>query len=219
MSAAAFAAVEPSAAFQDECSQRLPATTVQVQSQPSAVTYDFSLNVAALTRRKKAAGPHGKTLGLTEHRLRLESSWQGQMLFDKKSGLYCSRPQLRMTVAVGPQHVFVGREFPRGSCAFNEIVEHELRHVRANQAQLEAMAQELQQALQESFGNRIFYGSRQELRDAFSRNLTSGWMPWAESRFRQVDAAHDAIDSPAEYARNRTMCDAEVPRLLKQAGY
>jgi hypothetical protein len=213
----ATAQAEPSARFKQECEQRLAPGQVVVESLPSDVVYDFGTGVRDLTRKAPLGGAAHVTLGLTQAAFQLSSSWEGATLVDRSTGQACARPQLKLTVQVGPQRVTVAREFPKGTCAFWEIAAHELRHVRANQAQAEQVAAELQDALSRSFGNRVFYGTPSELRAAFTENLKSQWMPWGKTRFEGVKGAHQQIDSPAEYGRNNTMCDGEVPRALEGA--
>ncbi|PNG50181.1 MULTISPECIES: hypothetical protein [unclassified Variovorax] len=185
-----------------------------MDSLPSEVVYEFGMGAQELTRKAPLGGAAHITLGLTQANFQLSSSWEGQTLVDRATGLACARPKVKVQVQVGPQCVTVAKEFPKGTCAFWEIAEHELRHVKANQAHAERVADELKAALSRSFGNRVFYGTPGELRVVFTENLKSQWLPWGKSRFDGVKAAHRQIDSLAEYARNNTMCDGEVPRAL-----
>lgn len=205
--------------FVADCERQLPATAINVVASPSEVKYDFSKGVAELTTRPtmfREGGAH--TLGLTEATFRLDVSWKGDILMDSLSRIGCTRPRVTVELKVGPQQVFVAREFPQNSCAFWEIAKHELRHVNANQAQAEKVATVLQDALRTAFGNRVFYGNPDELKAAFTNTLENDWMPWTKDQFSQVEKAHAAIDTPDEYARNNTMCNGEVPAALRAAG-
>lgn len=205
--------------FVADCERQLPATTINVVASPSEVKYDFSKGVAELTSRPtmfREGGAH--TLGLTEATFRLDVSWKGDILMDSLSRMGCTRPRVTVHLKVGPQQVFVAKEFPQNSCAFWEIAKHELRHVNANQAQAEKVAAALQGALRTAFGNRVFYGNPDELKAAFTNTLENDWMPWAKDQFAQVEKEHAAIDTPEEYARNNTMCNGDVPAALRAAG-
>lgn len=205
--------------FVADCERQLPATAIDVVASPSEVKYDFTKGVAMLTGRPtmfREGGAH--TLGLTEATFRLDVSWKGDVLMDSLSRMGCTRPRVTVHLKVGPQQVFVGKEFPQSGCAFWEIAKHELRHVTANQEQAEKVAQVLQEELRKSFGNRIFYGNPDELKAAFTDTLENEWMPWAKDQFSQVEKVHESIDTPEEYARNNTMCGGEVPKALKAAG-
>lgn len=209
-------AAEPSASFKAACESKLPRSSIVVTSEPSEVTYIFNRGVQDLTKRSPAYAKSSTqtTLGLTESKFQLESRWSGEMLQDPRSRLACTRPAIQVTVKVGPQVVSIGREFEREGCAFWEIAEHELRHVRANLERVEYVAEKLEQELRSSFGNRVFYGSSDELRNAFSSTLKAEWLPWGKSLYEGVKVAHQAIDSPEEYARSSTMCDGEVGKAL-----
>ncbi|KWU19046.1 hypothetical protein AS149_12425 [Burkholderia cenocepacia] len=205
--------------FVADCERQLPATAIDVVASPSEVKYDFAKGVAELTTRPtmfREGGAH--TLGLTEATFRLDVAWKGDVLMDSQTRMGCTRPRVTVHLKVGPQQVFVAKEFPQSGCAFWEIAKHELRHVTANQEQAEKVAQTLQDQLRSSFGNRIFYGKPDELKSAFTETLENDWMPWAKDQFAQVEAVHQSIDTPEEYRRNATMCGGEVPRALKAAG-
>lgn len=211
----ALAQTVPSPEFKASCEARLPPTKIRVTSLPSSVVYDFSLSVDDITARAHHTAAQGNvTLGLTEAAFQLNVSTQSSKLVST-AGMACMRPTIEVTVQVGPQRVFIGREFAQGSCAFNEIAKHELKHVYANQAQLERTAQLLEKALQQQFGNQVFYGVDGQLNKAFVDGIKANWIPWGQARFKEGDTVHQAIDSPQEYARNNTMCEAEVPRILQ----
>ncbi len=97
---------------------------------------------------------------------------------------------------------------------FGHIAQHELRHVNANQSQLEATADALSMVLKKAFGNRIFYGTQQEMKVQLEAAMSKDWFPWAQAKLKEVDAIHRSIDSPEEYARNATLCGGDVPRKL-----
>jgi hypothetical protein len=205
--------------FVGDCERQLQPTQVDVVAYPSEIQYDFSQGVAALTKRPtlfREGGTH--TLGLTEATFRMDVKWNGDILMDSMTQKGCTRPRITIKLKVGPQRVFVGREFPQGSCAFWKIADHELRHVKANQAQVEKVAEKLQEVLRASFGNRIFYGNPAELKAALTDNLEDQWMPWAKDQFQQVEADHQAIDSSQEYESNASACQGEIPRVLSASG-
>lgn len=212
----AFASPQPSARFKAECENQLPPTSIVVEIQPSAVKYNFELGIAGISAKNGQLSTSSQaTVGLTESHFRLATNWGGETLQDVSSKLICTRPALKVEVSVGPQTVFVAKEFPKDTCAFWEIANHELRHVRTNQAHAEVIAADLERALKHSFKNRVFYGTPEALKKAFTDNLSNDWLPWGRARFDTVEKQHAVIDSPAEYARTALMCDGQVSRELK----
>lgn len=205
---------QPSRELRTQCEQRLAETVVRVVSQPSDVVYDFSKSVQELTRMSPAAHGARWTLGLARARMRVATKWSvSSLTFEQGRG--CLRPSLTVTLSAGPQTVYVAREFPRGTCAFDEIAAHELRHVKANQEHLERVADRYQAEMAQFFGQRIFYGNVQALQKQLEQAVSEHWTRRILDELDQVDAHHRRIDSVEEYARNETMCDGEVPRRLR----
>lgn len=205
-----------SASFEEECESRLPATSVEVLSHPSRVEYDFTQDMSQLTRAlSKKSRADEYVLGSTSRPFQMAIRWNRAVLTGVK-GRACARPSLIVDLWASPQTVSVANEFPPGSCAFGEIVKHELRHVEANQAQVELVADEMQREMQASLGNRVFYGTAGELATALTRHLQEDWLQWGMARFEEVATKHSLIDSPEEYARNSTMCAGEVRRVIQR---
>jgi hypothetical protein len=205
--------------FEQECARRLSPTEIRVVALPSAVQYTFATSMAQLTRRGTRQHSLGQVvLGLTEATLRSQLAWGANYLVEPGTGRACMRPHLTLAFNVAPQLVSVAREFPKGSCAFGEIATHELRHVYANQAQLEATAAVMQKELTSFFGQKVFYGQQKVLQAQLAEALNTTWMPLAQAELGKVDAAHNAIDSPEEYARNQTRCDGAIARTVAEAG-
>lgn len=215
----AVAGVPAAETFEQECARRLSSTEIHVVALPSAVQYTFSTSMAQLTQRGSRQRNLGQVvLGLTEATLRSQLSWGANYLVEAGSGRACMRPHLTLAFNVAPQLVSVAREFPKGSCAFNEIATHELRHVYANQAQLEVAAGVMQKELTSFFGQKVFYGKQNVLQSQLSEALNTTWMPLAQAELDKVKAAHNAIDSPQEYARNSTVCDGAIAHAVAEAG-
>lgn len=213
------AAPVPRETFEAECERRLNPTDIRVQALPSAIHYNFASSMAQLTSKGSRQRQLGQVvLGLTEARLSYKLNWGANYLVEQGTGRACMRPRLTLVFDVNPQLVSVAREFPKGSCPFNEIAAHELRHVYANQAQLEAAANMMQRELTNFFGQKVFYGSHSSLQAQWQDALTTSWMPLAKAELAKVDTAHNAIDSPAEYARNRTICDGAITKAVIEAG-
>ena len=196
------------------CESSLEPAVFEVRTEPSRVLYDFSKSTAELTAMKQPASKGLFTLGLTVTNVSLRGSWNWSAMTTKK-GTSCLRPDMRVLVTVNPQTVYVAREFPQGTCAFNDIVSHELRHVQTNQAHMERVAQHFQERINNYYGQRIFYGDidtmRKQVREAFEDH----WQVAIQNELLAVETLHARIDTPQEYARNDVMCDGIVPRTLR----
>jgi len=199
-----------------ECEARLPATQVDVKVVSAPVTYSTSLGVSDLTRRQNPPPAKGsRTLGLTERRARTQIDGQHSLLTRPSEPLACLRPKVTVTLSLEPHTVFVAREFAAGSCAYHHIADHEMKHVQVNHLALTRTAAALRNELKSSFGNRVFYGTPDELETNLDQHLKD-WMDWVTAEMDKTLRLHQDIDSPQEYARNNTACGGEISRILTQ---
>ena len=201
--------------FTARCEAELAPAVFEVRSEPSQVRYDFGKSVAQLQAMTKAANPTMKTLGLTTTSIKLTGNWTWSTLV-LPNGLACLRPSMLVLVSVNPQTVHVAREFPQGTCAFDVIAEHELRHVRTNQSHLERIAGVYQQRISSYYGQRIFYGPYETLKKQATEAFQGHWKTAIERDLEAVSLLHAQIDTPQEYARNDVVCAGEIPRLLRR---
>jgi hypothetical protein len=200
--------------FQQDCVEQLRPTSIVATVLPSQITYDFSLGVNVLT--KKGTRQHAlnqRVIGLTTAALRHSVTWGSDMLV-LPGGAACTRPAVSIILEVGPQLVNIGKEFAQGTCAFKVIVEHELRHVQANQDSLDAAAQTLETEMRRYYGTQVLYGEKDTLKAEMTSDMQRVWLPLLRQKLAEVNLLHDAIDSPAEYAHNQTVCDGTISRTL-----
>lgn len=204
--------------FEQQCELRLPATRVEVVALPGKLTYDLSRSMKGLTQKGARQRTLGQVvLGLTESKVETNMTWGNSLLLHPHKKSACLRPALKLTLNI-PQVVSVAREFSEGTCAFNDILRHELLHVQANQAHAETTARYMQEELTKFFGNRVFYGEEGELTAQLKEALAQSWLPLAKAKMDEVSKRHNVIDSPAEYAKNEFVCDGAISRAIRQAG-
>lgn len=203
--------------FETQCQARLPAAKVTVTTEPSNVRYDLTQSVLLLSQRHRPPDAKSFTLGLTAAKATFKAAWSMPTL-TSESGNTCLRPSVNLFFTVSPQTVSVGKEFPQGTCAFNDISQHENRHVQANQEHIEQVASHYRQAISEAYGQRIFYGIRGNLTNDMQESFRNHWLPLINADLAKVELLHAQIDSPAEHARSNVMCQGEVSVRLRQLG-
>jgi hypothetical protein len=207
-------AMGPHLSFEQHCEKNLPATKVQVELAPEETVYDFSHGIHALTAHANK-GEDGVILGLTKNGLGTQFQWHMNLIADPLSDRACMRPEVRMLVAYGGQQVFVAREFEPGTCAFNEVLEHENTHVSANRDQLALSALQLRGKLKTTLGNRVFYGSRKALERQLTEAVNEYWVPMAKLKFSQSSPVHAEIDSHEGYRSVLERCRGEFAKVLR----
>jgi hypothetical protein len=211
---AATLAQSPSARWQAVCEAELPATTIEVKTEPAPIRYRRDRSVADLMQLQRLPQSNAFTLGLTEMKLGTRIHYRSPTLTHPREKAVCTRPNIVVTLSLDPHVVSVAGEFEEGSCAYRHILAHEMRHVQVNQLTLESTAERLREGLKESFGNKVYYGSAAELQARLTRHIRDQWMPWVDAQMKHTLQRHREIDTPEEYARNRTVCGGEIARSM-----
>lgn len=214
LQAAPALAQTPSAAWQAQCEARLPPTSIEVKAEPAPLRIRRDRRIADLMQLQRLPQENAFTLGLTELQLGTRIAFRSPTLSHPRERLVCMRPAITVTLSLDPHVVSVASEFEDGSCAHRHILAHEMRHVQVNQLTLSAAAERMREGMQESFGNKIYYGTAAELQQRMTRHIQDQWLPWVDAQMKHTLQKHREIDTPEEYARNRTVCGGEIARTL-----
>ncbi|HOY02462.1 MAG TPA: hypothetical protein PLV36_13295 [Zoogloea sp.] len=200
----------------DRCDQ-LPSPSVTLKRHEEPITLDTRSSYRTLTLIGPRNLPAGKqVLGLTRGTATVRFESRITAYTDPGGRWECASPQLTVTYGFSPMTVYVAREFPPGSCAYKEIHEHELRHVRAYQAHLLRIEQELADTLKRRFvTDGPWRGPVGQARARLQQELEERWAPYIRREMNKVDAAQALIDTPEEYARVAESCGGEVKRLTR----
>lgn len=211
----------PSQAFMQQCMSRLAPTRIHVGSMDEGVRYHHSFTVNALTSRASHASRAGnanrfsRVLGLTESAHSFSAEVQSNLLIDPKSGMACARPQIKIIIKTKVQDIFVGAEFPKGSCAYQEILNHELRHAQVNRTVAQQVAGLARPQIERYFGQRIVYGPQAQLEREVMGAVEGQWFDWLKNQMSRTDELHAQIDMPHEYQRMTHACNGEVGKRLR----
>lgn len=203
--------------FQIRCEDELGKTISVLTAQQNGYSIDTHLSYQALTAMKGAARANSYVLGLTRTESRFAVQLDGAMLQDPVSGYECVAPRIAVKLYYAPIVIYVGREFPPGSCAYEAILAHEMRHLQAYLDHLPKAERVVREALAKRFEARPLYAPKGSARAALAREIDSGWMPYIKAEMGKVEARQSAIDSPQEYARLSKVCDGEIQNTLNRA--
>lgn len=204
----------PEKTFEQQCEEKLPASTVTTVLQDVITVHDYTKDSQALTQM---SGSKSTTIGLTVSYPNVNIVWNIELLEDKRAGRVCMRPTFYVSANAGVQNVYVGKEFMRSTCAFNEILEHELRHVEANKKIAGLVAESVKKYIAASIENRVVYGKdRKEVEEYVIDAIQHHWIPFAKENFNYYKKFHHEIDSVEEYTRIQYVCKGEIPALLNQ---
>ena len=200
----------------DECDRLpLPAVAVRRLDEPVSVdtTYGYkSLKVlgAALVR------PENRVLGLTLATSRVNFEIKTSSYVDHTDRWECSSPQITVIYGFSPMTVYVAKEFPKGSCPYNEVYQHELRHVKTYQDHLVSIEKDLADTLRQRFATgSIWRAPKGQTRLMLEKEMNERWLPFIKREIERVESAQKLIDTPEEYARVSGACIGEIERMVR----
>lgn len=200
--------------FQIRCEDSLSKTVTVLTAQQSGYTVDTHLSYNALTSMHGLAAGAVKVAGLTQTDSRVKMGYTGTLLQDPDSGYECIAPRIEVKLYYVPVVIYVAREFPAGSCAYKEILNHELRHMNAYMQHLPKVEKTVREALAKRFQDKPLYAPSGTAMSALSHEVDNGWMAYIKAEMHKVDAEQARIDAPEEYARLSQACGGEIRDVL-----
>lgn len=204
VTAALLAGCDWTQSFEVACEQRLPATAIRVGTASGEPQLDFTRSASDLTAMG-AASAGRQVLGLTQTQLRWSVAFGSSGMTRRFGGRHCMRPDIEVKLAFEPMTLFVAREQPEGSCAFDITMNHERQHQRIYQRFLLDVAPRLETELRERFGNRVqYYASEAEAEAAVKASVRDYLSPLVDQSMQEVNALQATIDTPEEYFRLET---------------
>jgi hypothetical protein len=204
-------------AFQARCEDTIGESVSVTSSAQNGYRIDNSYSFHGLSAMKGERAPGSYVLGLTRTESRVGVKAQGRMLSDPSTGYECVAPRLEIKLTYLPIVVYVGREFAPGSCAYREILAHEMRHLDVYLNYLPQAEKIVGDALARRFQGKPLYAPTGQARNLLQREIDSGWMPFIKNEMTKVERLQAAIDTPQEYARLGKVCAGEVQSLIRPA--
>ncbi|HJW24744.1 MAG TPA: hypothetical protein VJ576_07580 [Rhodocyclaceae bacterium] len=202
--------------FKTLCERQLPPPSLQVKRAEGGYNIDRQLSFRELTGMGADLLRHGKqnVLGITRAEMTATVEIKMARLASEQDDQECLSPQVVITVEYKPIKVLVGREFPLESCSYREILQHEMRHVRAYQRHLPLVEAAIRARLSRRANGRLFYGRQGTVEARLKGEVYDKWLPVVDEEIRRVDATQAQIDSAEEYNRMEKVCDGEIQRLI-----
>ena len=199
----------------DEC-DRLPPPSVTVKRLSEPVSLDTTYGYKSLkVLAAELSRPGNQVLGLTRATSRVSFEIKNTSYVDRTGRWECSSPQFTVIYGFSPMTVYVAKEFPKGGCPYNEIYQHELRHVKAYQDHLVSIEKDLAETLNRRFATgSVWRAPKGQTRVMLEKEMNERWLPFVKREIERVEAAQALIDTPEEYARVSGACNGEIGRML-----
>ena len=202
----------------DLCAQLQP-PSVTVKRRDEALVVSSEYGYRELTHLGADIAHKGNAvLGLTRGKTRVRFLIQTDRYVDRSGRWECASPKITVTYGFNPLAVYIAKEFPKGSCAYDEVLKHEMRHVDANRAHLAAIEPKIREALVKRFVTGDYWrGAVGSSTKQLQRERDARWLPFIRREIDRGTAAQAEIDSPAEYQRVSQACGGEIQRLTGDA--
>lgn len=203
-------------AVADECDQ-LPPPSVTLRRLPETLQVDKHYGHREITHlAAELARPGTRVLGLTRGTATVRMEVQSPSYIDRSRRWECASPQIFVTYGYDPMTVYIAREFPEHTCAYNEIYDHELRHVKTYYDHLDAIEKDLGETLRRRFATGApWRGPVGNTVATLRREFDDRWLPYIKREIGKVEAAQAVIDSPDEYERVAKSCDGEIRKGIR----
>lgn len=203
--------------FQLRCEEAAAAARAGFSSHAAGYRIDNSLSYRSLTAMKRPGVANGMVLGLTRTETRVGVRIDGLLLEDPTGRWECVAPRVDVSLFYPPITVFIGSEFVPGTCAYREILAHEMRHLESYLAWLPKVEARIRARMAPRYAGKPFYAPRGEARAMLQQDIDRNWMPYIKSEMMRIETLQAAIDSPREYARLSKVCRGEVQSLIGPA--
>lgn len=200
--------------FQAGCEDAARGAAATFSSRESGWRVDNTLSYRDLTRMKRPGVSNGYVLGLTRTESRVAIQVDGTLLQSPDGAAECVTPRIAVTLYYPPIVVYVSREFAPDSCAYGEILAHEMRHLKSYMDYLPKVEERARARLAGRFSGKPLYARAGESRMLLQREIDRNWMPYIKAEMGRVEKLQAAIDSPREYARLSKVCQGEVQSLI-----
>jgi hypothetical protein len=201
-------------AFQARCEDTIGKTVSVLSARDGGYRVDNTVSLRQLGQMKRAAAPNSYVLGLTRTESRVSIGAGGTILQDPASGYECVAPRIEVNLFYVPIVIYVGREFAPGSCAYREILAHEMRHLKTYLDHLPKVEVTVRTALARRFEAKPLYAPSGQASALLQRELNNGWMRFIKGEMEKVEALQAAIDTAQEYGRLGKVCGGEVQSLI-----
>lgn len=201
--------------FDDAC-QALPTGQVIVKARPVQVVDDIakvdSLDMTLGTTGLESLG-HSATVGTTTAVGAWELSYVLHRIKDPTSGHICYRRSLKVIVGYDPLQIAIAKPFKAGSCAYDAILSHELKHVQVYREFLPTAARSIQNILNGEDSLR-YANSEAEAHDNLRAELQAHVTEVVTQALSKNTELNDRVDSPEETQRLMAACNGRIQTMV-----
>lgn len=191
---------------------------VPVYDEPS---FDTSMGIRSIYEMAQGANYKSSSsrefpVGLTASTQQLNTSFEVSTQ-TMPNGIVCAQiTSLEVTYGFTDTVVYIAHEFERGSCGYQEVLEHELRHVSVDQAIMDEYLPQLQTMVEGIVDNLgpTKVRSVEEANNYYETSLNRQMNQLNASLAATHGQKQAQVDTPEEYRRISKVCDGEIAHLV-----
>jgi hypothetical protein len=206
---------EPAAtdSFEQRC-EALTAPVIQVTAAPPSYVLKTDLSTRILSTRTGDASGNHSVMGMTASRTLAEISLVGPSLIDPAGARECIAPRIDVILRFEPLDVYIAREFARHSCAYREVLKHEMQHVKVYAEGMARIERMVHGELTLRYGGKPHYAKAGQGLDSLQEEL-NGWLsPMLREQLAQVELLQARLDSIEATDILSHACRGEVAMMM-----
>lgn len=186
-------------------------------------TYDFSQNLASIQdiasdHQHSIPQYHEITMGITRYDPVLEFHVPIEIV-TPPSGLVCAHVQhVDVTIGYRDVTVFIASEIPRDSCAFDETMGHEQKHIDVNQHILDEFVPLIEERFKSYLKlNGVLQVEHANYAEKVLTDKLHSIMDEIVGQLEQENIRRQReVDSPEEYNRLAHVCNGDLSKIAAQ---
>lgn len=206
---------EPAAtdSFEQRC-QALTAPVIQVTASPPSYVLKTDLSTRILSTRSGDASAKHSVMGMTASRTLAEISLDGPTLIDPSGARECIAPHIDVFLRFEPLDVYIAREFSLHSCAYREVLKHEMQHVKIYADGLARIERMVHGELTLRYGGKPHYAKAGQGLDSLQEQLNALLSPMLREQLAQVEVMQARLDSTEATETLSRACLGEVAMMM-----
>lgn len=199
--------------FEQRC-EKLVQPRIRVSASAPSYVLKTNLSTRVLSNRSTSASGSHSVMGMTASRTMADISIDGPALLDPAGGRECLAPRIDVLLSFEPLDVYVAREFSQHSCAYREVLKHEMEHVKIYTDELARIERLVQDELERRYGGRPLYANPGRAIDTLQTQLNAWLDPLIRSEMAKVEVLQARLDTAEETDKLSHACLGEVAYMM-----
>lgn len=200
--------------FLRRCDSRLYKPTITIISKQNGWEVNSKYSAEKLGSMNSLTSSSEFLKGVTSVTSTTKIDVDGAVWRDSGTNGECFAPNIRVNLSYDPIQVSIGKEFSPLSCAYAEILRHEMQHVAIYQKNLPRIEAALKIAMEKRFSSRPIYAKNGTAKSIVASEIDNFWRPLIQLEISKIQLEQNAFDSEEEKNALYSVCLGEVRKTL-----